>query len=93
MGSKHYGQVRVVVYESSTVVEIDPYALTEALGKPVLVITDGSQFDGLRMARFNQFVVTPVGIDGASAELVLRTISLGPSIPAINMARKIAYSV
>jgi hypothetical protein len=93
MGSKHYGQVRVVVCESSTVVEIDPDALSEALGKPVLLVTDCSVFDELRMVRYHHFVVKPVGIDGASAEHVLRTISLGSSIPAIDMAKKIVHSV
>ena len=92
-GSKHYDQVRVIVYESSPVVEIDSIILSEALGKPVLVVTGGSGFDELLMIRFKGIVVRPVGIDGASTERVLRTISFGSRIPAVDMAKKIAYSV
>lgn len=83
----------MIVYESTSVVEIDSHALSEALGKPVLLVTDGSGFDELMMIRFENMVVRPVAIDGASAERVLHTISLDSRIPAVDMARNIANSV
>ena len=92
MESKHYGQIRVIVFESSPIVEIDPYVLSEILGKPVLVILDGSEYNELTMVQFKHVSIKPVGIDGASTERVLRTISLGSSIPAISMAKKITNS-
>lgn len=90
-GSRQLGQVRVIFFES--VDGIDPFLLSESVGKPIIKLVHKSLFDGVMTFRFNNLIVKPVGIDGPSAMRVLKVISRDNEIPALEIARKIADSL
>lgn len=89
-GSRHHGQIRVIVYEESNCIDFDSVILSETLGKPVLMVVDGSKFDELEMVQYNGVTVRPIGINGASSTRVLKVVSRGQRIIALNVAEKIA---
>jgi hypothetical protein len=90
-GSRHFGQVRVIAYESMN--GINPSLLSKCLGKPVLEIVPDSEFNEMTTVRFGGLVVKPLGIDEASTMRVLKVINCENRIPAIELARMIADSL
>ena len=91
IGSRHFGQVRVIIYESMN--RVNSFLLSNSLDKPVLEIVPDSEFNEMTTVRFGGLVVKPLGIDEASTIRVLKVISYKNRIPAIELARKIADSL
>jgi hypothetical protein len=89
--SKQIGQTRVIVYESMN--GVDPNLLSESLRKPVLELVPKSNYDEMFMVRFHGIVVKPVGIDGGSTLRVLKVISRGTKVFAVEFARKIGKAI
>ncbi|MCW4011931.1 MAG: hypothetical protein NWF07_02945 [Candidatus Bathyarchaeota archaeon] len=74
-GSKHYGQVRLILLDEKMLPEpVSPDTLWEHIGKPVLIFTKDGEIDPRYFFRYKEHTIRASGIDEDSAQRVLKKI-------------------
>jgi hypothetical protein len=90
LNSKHRGQIRVILVDESYMPEfVDPFAIWEATGKPVLVLNRGEILDLRYMFRYDEQVVLAVGLDEGSARRVMDKVHGSMGSRALSLANNI----
>ncbi len=91
--SKHYGQIRVIICDSSNLSKMNPSELASSLKKPIIVIRDQSEFNELYMLNYEGLTIEPIGLSASSAKRVLSVISQPPIIPVLSTAKLISTNL
>ncbi|MFC1802661.1 hypothetical protein ACFL0D_01715 [Thermoproteota archaeon] len=90
LNSKHLGQVRVILVDESYMPEsVDPFAIWEGTGKPVLVLKREDSLDLRYMFRYDEQVVLAVGLDEGSARRVMDRVHGSMGSRALSLADNI----
>lgn len=71
--SKHYNQIRVVIYDEETLspASLDPFVLLERTGKPILSLSKGARLDERFMFKWRSWTVFSAGLGKKDALEVL----------------------
>lgn len=87
LNSKHLGQIRVILVDESSMPEsIDPFAIWEATGKPVLILKTGKTLDLRYMFKYGEQVVLAVGLEEGSARRVMNAVHGSVGSKALSLA-------
>ena len=86
-GSKHYGQIRVILLDELTLPEsVDPNNIWENTGKPVLLLKMYDYIDPRYMFKYKNRVVLATGIVEKSARRVMDVVFQPNGSEAIRIA-------
>jgi hypothetical protein len=87
LNSKHLGQIRVILVDESSMPEsVDPFAIWEATGKPVLILKTGKTLDLRYMFKYGEQVVLAVGLEEGSARRVMNAVHGSVGSKALSLA-------